>query len=432
MTSPRLRGPISPLVVLAVFGAILATDAHAARLGELWVLSAPGEPLLAVIDLEDVAPGDAEFVEPSIASPEGYRSAGLAHPDALLDARASRVRRAGERWAVLVRGVRPVDVPELPLLLRLSGTGTASARVYPVAIGSAPARAMPAPAAGAAEPPAGVAGGSDALPVVEPSGAAPPAAQPAAQPVAPVPAVVDPVASAAPAAQPVEPASVAEPAVPSAVAPERAAGVPAGPSTTADPAPAASAGFGQAPARPAQRREAPPRQPAIRAEPRRTAALGADRLVLATGGRGRDVSAHGGAAAGRTREIAYEAAMSEARSRIAQLEAIEADLKRLIAWRDRSIEDARAELARLASRPADGAAPLGAAAASMLAAPSRPGVPGPPAADEGAPVDPAWYAGLGAVALGIGGLWWLRRRRASESEDVVSLLGPTITAEARA
>ena len=408
MTSPRLRGPISPFVVLAVFGAILATDAHAARLGELRVLSAPGEPLLAVIDLEDVAPGDAEFAEPSIASPEGYRSVGLAHPDALLDARASRVRRAGERWAVLVRGVRPVDVPELPLVLRLSGTGAASTRVYPVSIGSAPARAISAPAAGAADPPAGVAGGSDALPVVEPSGGAPAAAQPAG------------------------PASVAEPAAPSAVAPERAAGVPAGPSTTTDPAPAASAGFGQAPARPAQRREAPPRQPAIRAEPRRTAASGADRLVLATGGRGRDVSAHGGAAAGRTREIAYEAAMSEARSRIAQLEAIEADLKRLIAWRDRSIEDARAELARLASRPADGAAPLGAAAASMLAAPSRPGVPGPPAADEGAPVDPAWYAGLGVVALGIGGLWWLRRRRASESEDVVSLLGPTITAEPRA
>jgi hypothetical protein len=93
--------------------------------------------------------------------------------------------------------------------------------------------------------------------------------------------------------------------------------------------------------------------PALASTSAPPAARRGDRLVLAPGGTGRDLAPEaGGDAGGRQRVIAHEAAMSEARARIAQLEAIQADLLRLIALRERTIADATAALGRLASPPA--------------------------------------------------------------------------------
>lgn len=116
--------------------------------------------------------------------------------------------------------------------------------------------------------------------------------------------------------------------------------------------------------------------------------------------------------------------MREARSRIAQLESIEADLRRLITLREQAIAAVSAEIGRLAPRgtptapapvaaaPAATAVPkaVGAAAATMLPAASRaaPQAPADPIQDVDARLVAAALAAGGA---GIVGLWWLRRRR---------------------
>jgi pilus assembly protein FimV len=161
-----------------------------------------------------------------------------------------------------------------------------------------------------------------------------------------------------------------------------------------------------------------------------------DRLQLSAGGtgRGKQADARGGGA--ENREVAFEAAMTEARSRITQLESIVDGLKRLIDERDKQIAALSSELrvAGVAVAPAstrvgempvpaaaapmasaapasDATPPLGAAAATMLPAPTR-RLPAPIPEPEPEP-DP-WYMDpmvLGGVGVGVLLLVLLAARR---------------------
>jgi pilus assembly protein FimV len=155
-----------------------------------------------------------------------------------------------------------------------------------------------------------------------------------------------------------------------------------------------------------------------------------DRLKLAAGGTGRGKQLDAASRAA-NETVAFEAAMAESRSRIQQLESIVQGLNRLIEERERKLTVLRAELREagvtvapaatpVGARPvppalsgeppvsaaASEAAQLGAAAATMLSAPSRPRLPLPMSNVEPDPwyLDPMVLAGVGVVALLLVGL----------------------------
>ena len=96
-----------------------------------------------------------------------------------------------------------------------------------------------------------------------------------------------------------------------------------------------------------------------------------DHLQLSAGGtgRGKQADARGGAA---NREVAFEAAMTEARSRITQLESIVDGLKRLIDERDKQIAAMSSELRGAGVAVAPASTPIGEMPVPSAAGPSKP------------------------------------------------------------
>jgi pilus assembly protein FimV len=181
--------------------------------------------------------------------------------------------------------------------------------------------------------------------------------------------------------------------------------------------------------------DAPSAARALRAQPfvaaRSAPADARDRLRLAGGGTGRATSTHGGrGSGGATDAVALEAAMSEARSRVRDLESIVADLRKLLDLRESQIVAAQAELSSLrgGARAGDAnpapvlAGPIGAATATLIRTPPADALPAPtvaatPAAASELPIDPLVAGGaLGALVLA-GGLVWRRRRQARASAE---------------
>ena len=183
-------------------------------------------------------------------------------------------------------------------------------------------------------------------------------------------------------------------------------------------------------------REVDPRsaRAALRAqpfEPAGTRAAGPvrDRLLLAGGGTGRATSPHGGRGTGAAVDaIAHETAMSEANSRVRELESIVAGLRKLIDVREQQIAAARTELAALrgAGRPDAGSAaperpaPIGAASATLVrvqagdARPARSAVEAPQSESLlDRLLEPQVVAAVVAVLALVGALLWRRRRQAS-------------------
>lgn len=190
--------------LLAIGLSLLSSGAMALGLGQIRVLSAPGQPLLAEIPIISNEPGELENARARLASPETFARVGLQPPSGLVnDLQFEITSDAQGRAVVRVTSTAPVDVPALGFLVEVDWGQGRLVREYSALV-AAPqtAVAIEAPAIQAPQ-----AMPSDAI-VREPQPAAsvpePPAPEAASgQAAVPAPAPAPPVARRAP------PASVA-------------------------------------------------------------------------------------------------------------------------------------------------------------------------------------------------------------------------------
>lgn len=218
----------------AVISAVVLSNAHAAGLGKLTVLSSLGQPLRAEIELTSVAQDELGSLVPKLASADAFRQANIDLHPALFSLRFA-VEQRGNRPIVRITSTQPINEPYVDMLLELGGNKNRLVREYtflldppemratrpaqiapitrPLAPVARPVENIPEPVAQSAPPP------SQALPPPAPSQALPPPApEPVPQQAAPQPIrEVAPVAPAPKAvAKPVRTASEPKADAPSA------------------------------------------------------------------------------------------------------------------------------------------------------------------------------------------------------------------------
>lgn len=218
----------------AVISAVVLSNAHAAGLGKLTVLSSLGQPLRAEIELTSVAQDELGSLVPKLASADAFRQANIDLHPALFSLRFA-VEQRGNRPIVRITSTQPINEPYVDMLLELGGNKNRLVREYtflldppemratrpaqiapitrPLAPVARPVESIPEPVAQSAPPP------SQALPPPAASQALPPPApEPVPQQVAPQPIrEVVPVAPAPKAAaKPVRTASEPKADAPSA------------------------------------------------------------------------------------------------------------------------------------------------------------------------------------------------------------------------
>lgn len=181
----RGRGATRPWHWLLAIGlSLLSGGAMALGLGQIRVLSAPGQPLLAEIPIISNEPGELENARARLASPETFARVGLQPPSGLVsDLQFEIVADAQGRAVVRVTSSAPVDVPSLGFLVEVDWGQGRLVREYSALV-AAPqtAAAIEAPVIEAPR-----AMPSDAI-VREPQPAAAAETAPEAEPVAPAPA----------------------------------------------------------------------------------------------------------------------------------------------------------------------------------------------------------------------------------------------------
>ncbi|WP_425501657.1 FimV/HubP family polar landmark protein [Pseudoxanthomonas koreensis] len=99
---------------------LLSGGAMALGLGQIRVLSAPGQPLLAEIPIISNEPGELENARARLASPETFARVGLQPPTGLVnDLQFEITADAQGRAVVRVTSSAPVDVPALAFLVEV-------------------------------------------------------------------------------------------------------------------------------------------------------------------------------------------------------------------------------------------------------------------------------------------------------------------------
>jgi len=184
----------------AVASALVFSNAYAAGLGKLTVLSSLGQPLRAEIELTAVSKDEVGALSAKLASAEAYRQANIDFHPALMGLRFS-VEQRGERQFIRLTSAQPLNEPFVDMLLELSGPNgrlvreytflldpadlrtTQSAQVAPMPVPQAAAPAAPAPAPVQAQPDAAPAPRAAAPSRVQRAEPAPRAARPAPTPV---------------------------------------------------------------------------------------------------------------------------------------------------------------------------------------------------------------------------------------------------------
>ena len=162
-----------------VSAAILGSAAAgAAGLGQLTVLSALGQPLLAEIELTSVSKEEAGNVSVRLAPASAFRQANIEFNPSLANLRFA-VEQRGNRQVVRITSSQPMNEPFVDVLLEVNSNGSRLLREYVVLLDPAgsrraqPAETAPAPAATPAAPAAQAAR--------QPASRAAPAAAPAAE-----------------------------------------------------------------------------------------------------------------------------------------------------------------------------------------------------------------------------------------------------------
>lgn len=114
-----LRHPSLTLAVSAAL-ALASGTAAALGLGQIEVRSRPGQPLLAEIPVISTTPGELEQLQARLASPETFARIGLEPPQGLVtDLRFAIVHDRAGRPIIRVTTDRPVDQPLVTFLLEV-------------------------------------------------------------------------------------------------------------------------------------------------------------------------------------------------------------------------------------------------------------------------------------------------------------------------
>ncbi|RZA29900.1 MAG: hypothetical protein EOP92_36020, partial [Lysobacteraceae bacterium] len=199
---PGLRG-LSKLAGLALL--LASGAAMALGLGEIRVMSQPGQPLLAEIPVISNEPGELEQLQARLASPVTFERVGLARPEGLVSGLGFAVALSAEGKPVIrVTSAEPVQVAAVNFLIEVDWGQGRLVREYSALVDSPAALAASSqPSIQAPLPPPSNTIVRDAEPMAtapaEPAPAPAPVA-PAPTPAAtPVPRPVAPVASLPPA-----------------------------------------------------------------------------------------------------------------------------------------------------------------------------------------------------------------------------------------
>src|SRR6476661_4018213 len=104
----------------AVVSALLISNACAAGLGKLTVLSSLGQPLRAEIELTSVSKDEAGALVAKLASTEAFRQANIEFNPALLSLRFA-VEQRGDRQFIRLTSAQPLNEPFVDMLLELGG-----------------------------------------------------------------------------------------------------------------------------------------------------------------------------------------------------------------------------------------------------------------------------------------------------------------------
>jgi pilus assembly protein FimV len=113
----------------AVVSALLFSNANAAGLGKLTVLSALGQPLHAEIELTSVSKDDDGALVPKLASPEAFAQAKVEFNPALFSLRFALEQRAGHQY-IRITSSQPINEPFVDMLLQLNGPDGQLVREY--------------------------------------------------------------------------------------------------------------------------------------------------------------------------------------------------------------------------------------------------------------------------------------------------------------
>ncbi|MEN9868672.1 MAG: hypothetical protein RL748_4262, partial [Pseudomonadota bacterium] len=108
---------------------LMLSNAHAAGLGKLTVLSSLGQPLRAEIELTSVAPDEAGALVAKLASADAFRQVNIEFNPALLSLRFA-VDQRGSRQFINITSAAPINEPFVDMLLELSWNGGRLVREY--------------------------------------------------------------------------------------------------------------------------------------------------------------------------------------------------------------------------------------------------------------------------------------------------------------
>src|SRR6266849_1690900 len=109
-------------ISVAIASAVLVlSNAHAAGLGKLTVLSSLGQPLRAEIELNSVSKDDAGALVAKLASADAFRQANIELNSMLMSLRFAIEQRGGQQL-IRVTSVQPINEPFIDMLLELAWT----------------------------------------------------------------------------------------------------------------------------------------------------------------------------------------------------------------------------------------------------------------------------------------------------------------------
>jgi pilus assembly protein FimV len=131
---PRKPSQLAHLTLTTLSAAVLATmlissPASAAGLGRLTVLSSLGQPLNAEIELTSVGKDEAGSLVAKLASTEAFRQANIDFNPALFSIRFGIEQRGG-RQVIRVTSAQPINEPYIDMLLELGGSNGRLVREY--------------------------------------------------------------------------------------------------------------------------------------------------------------------------------------------------------------------------------------------------------------------------------------------------------------